>query len=168
MSSFHLFLGLLHCSVGFGSNAEARIPCCCFFLSILFLGVKRSSSLISTSFFFVFRSSKGYWLPSSLLLRLSCFFLRTQFNLLLQSRLCFECDLRQWPRGNIAVITTLPVPDCLHLVQHLQPRCLEVSVPVIEGSGILHQNTHLFVQQETPNFRDRSGPFPIPFVTAFR
>ena len=27
----------------------------------------------------------------------------------------------------MAVITTLPVPDCLNLVQHLQPRCLEDS-----------------------------------------
>ena len=33
--------------------------------------------------------------------------------------------LRQWRRGNIALITTLPVLDCLISVQHLQPRCLE-------------------------------------------
>ena len=29
-------------------------------------------------------------------------------------------------RGNVALITTPPVPDCLNAVEHLQPRCLEV------------------------------------------
>ena len=37
----------------------------------------------------------------------------------------FDCALRQWRRGNIALITTQPVPDCLNSVQHLQPLCLE-------------------------------------------
>ena len=32
---------------------------------------------------------------------------------------------RQWRRDNIALITTLPMLDCLNLVQHLQPRRLE-------------------------------------------
>ena len=30
-------------------------------------------------------------------------------------------------RGNTALITTLPVLDCLNSVQHVQPRCLEES-----------------------------------------
>ena len=37
----------------------------------------------------------------------------------------FSSALRQWRRGNIALVTTLPVPDCLNLVHHLQPRRLE-------------------------------------------
>ena len=41
--------------------------------------------------------------------------------------------LRQWRRGNIALITTLPVPSCLNLVQHLQPRCLEIPPSAKEG-----------------------------------
>ena len=44
-------------------------------LSIVFLGEKRSSLSISFTFFFVFQSSKEYWLPSSFLQPLSCFFL---------------------------------------------------------------------------------------------
>ena len=38
---------------------------------------------------------------------------------------CFYGDLRQWRRGNIALITTIPVLNCLNLVQLLQRRCLE-------------------------------------------
>ena len=38
---------------------------------------------------------------------------------------CFCCALRQWHRGNVAGITTLPVPVCPNSVQHLQPTCLE-------------------------------------------
>ena len=40
--------------------------------------------------------------------------------------LCFAlyCALKQWRRGNTALITTLPVLDCLNSVQHLQPKCL--------------------------------------------
>ena len=37
----------------------------------------------------------------------------------------FCCALRQWRRGNIALMTTLTALGCLNLVQHLQPRCLE-------------------------------------------
>ena len=37
----------------------------------------------------------------------------------------FSSALGQWRRGNIALVTTLPVPDCLNLVHHLQPRRLE-------------------------------------------
>ena len=37
----------------------------------------------------------------------------------------FCCALRQWRRGNIALMTTLPALGCLNLVQRLQPRCLE-------------------------------------------
>ena len=39
-------------------------------------------------------------------------------------RMVLSCALRQWV-VNIAFIVTLPVLDCLNLVQHLQPRCLE-------------------------------------------
>ena len=39
--------------------------------------------------------------------------------------LSFFLFLRQRRRGNMALIATPPVPDCLNLVQHLQPRCLE-------------------------------------------
>ena len=39
----------------------------------------------------------------------------------------FSRALRQWHRGNIALIATLPVIGCLNLVQHMQPRCLEDS-----------------------------------------
>ena len=38
---------------------------------------------------------------------------------------CFRSALRQCRRGNSALITTLPVLDCLNLVQHLLPMCLE-------------------------------------------
>ena len=38
---------------------------------------------------------------------------------------CLYSVLRLWRRGNIELITTLPVLDCPHSVQHLQPRCLE-------------------------------------------
>ena len=38
---------------------------------------------------------------------------------------CFYCSFRQWRRGNIALVTTLPVLDCLNSAQHLQPRCLD-------------------------------------------
>ena len=37
----------------------------------------------------------------------------------------FYSALRQWRRGNIALITTLPVLDRQKLAQHLQPKCLE-------------------------------------------
>ena len=37
----------------------------------------------------------------------------------------FNSALRQWRRGNIALITTLPVPDRPNSVQHLQARCPE-------------------------------------------
>ena len=39
----------------------------------------------------------------------------------------FSNALRQWRRGNIALITTQPVLECLNLVKRLQPRCLEES-----------------------------------------
>ena len=37
----------------------------------------------------------------------------------------FCCALRQWCRGNIVPIATLPQRDSRNSVQHLQPRCLE-------------------------------------------
>ena len=37
----------------------------------------------------------------------------------------FYRALRLWRRGNIALITTPPLLDCLNSVQHLHPRCLE-------------------------------------------
>ena len=37
----------------------------------------------------------------------------------------FSCALRRWRRGNIASMTALPVLDCLNLVQHMQPSCME-------------------------------------------
>ena len=42
-----------------------------------------------------------------------------------QYHLFFIGALRRWRRGNIALITTLPVLDCLNSVQHLQRKCLE-------------------------------------------
>ena len=39
--------------------------------------------------------------------------------------LFFLSALRQWRRGNIALVTTLQVLECLNMVQHLQPKCLE-------------------------------------------
>ena len=37
----------------------------------------------------------------------------------------FSGALRQWRRGNIALITTLPVPDCVNSVPHLHPKRLK-------------------------------------------
>ena len=38
---------------------------------------------------------------------------------------CFYCALRQWRRGNNALIKSLPVLGCPNSLQHLQPKCLE-------------------------------------------
>ena len=55
---------------------------------------------------------------------------------------CFYNALRQWRRGNIALITTQPVPDCPNSVQHQQPRCLEDRfLPShVRGNNRVHQH----------------------------
>ena len=53
-------------------------------------------------------STTVFTLP--MLLLLEFYFYRTTQDLVL---LCFYCALRQWRRGNIALIATLPVLDCL-------------------------------------------------------
>ena len=81
MSSSHLFLGLptallaLHPMLRPGFHFAA-------FLTILSLGVKRTSLPITISYFYVSQSSKGYWLSSSFLRQVSCFFSQSVFELL--------------------------------------------------------------------------------------
>ena len=38
---------------------------------------------------------------------------------------CFNSALRLWRRGNIGLITTQPLPDCVNSKEHEQSRCLE-------------------------------------------
>ena len=57
---------------------------------------------------------------------LSSSFHLTIFVLLGAFLSCSRLDISsKWRRDNSALITTLPVLDCLNFVQHLQPRCLE-------------------------------------------
>ena len=61
----------------------------------------------------------------------------------------FSGVLRQWRRGNIALITTLPVLDCLISVQHLQSRCLEDRFPP-SAKSLQHIISHLHAVLRPP------------------
>ena len=74
MSSYHLFFGrptALHALVLMLVLDSILLHSS----SILFLGVKQSSLLISISISFAFRPNEEHWLSSSFLQLLSCFFL---------------------------------------------------------------------------------------------
>ena len=87
----------------------------------------------------------------------------------------FLCALRQRRHRDIALITSLPVPDCPNFVQHLQPRCLGGQIPPSTKEGkqaslkqrsLQHHDSQLW-QPKLRSVDHQTGSLHLSALTAF-